>query len=198
MTCVLGRLDEGIDILELLAARDPLNSSIPFQLGQSYYLEGRFDKAVEWHRYQLTLAPQTLGGYYGLAVSLLLQGNASAALAESQKEPNEPFRLNALALAYHATGRGVESDAALAEMIEKYEKISTYNIASILAFRGEADRAFEWLDKAVEYRDGGLQMIEEPLFDKIHDDPRWLPFLRRIGRAPEQLAAIELDVTLPE
>ena len=31
----------------------------------------------------------------------------------------------------------------------------------------------------------------ENLFDNIHSDPRWLPFLRKIGRAPEQLAKIQ-------
>jgi hypothetical protein len=28
-------------------------------------------------------------------------------------------------------------------------------------------------------------------------DPRWLPFLRKLGRAPEQLEKIEFKVTLP-
>ncbi|HXS03428.1 MAG TPA: hypothetical protein VN731_03075, partial [Rhodanobacter sp.] len=28
-------------------------------------------------------------------------------------------------------------------------------------------------------------------------DPRWLPFLRKIGYAPEQLAKIQFTVTLP-
>lgn len=28
-------------------------------------------------------------------------------------------------------------------------------------------------------------------------DPRWLPFLRKIGRAPEQVDAIRLDVKRP-
>jgi len=36
------------------------------------------------------------------------------------------------------------------------------------------------------------------VFDKIHADPRWLPFLRKIGRAPEQLAKIEFKVSLPQ
>jgi hypothetical protein len=36
------------------------------------------------------------------------------------------------------------------------------------------------------------------LFDKIHADPRWLPYLRKIGKAPEQLAKIEFKVTLPQ
>ena len=34
-------------------------------------------------------------------------------------------------------------------------------------------------------------------FDKIHSDPRWLGFLRKIGYAPEQLAQIKFKVTLP-
>ena len=66
------------------------------------------------------------------------------------------------------------------------------------AFRGEADRAFEWLEKAVVYRDPGLSLMAvQPQFANIHSDPRWLPFLRRVGRAPEQLAAIQFDVKLP-
>jgi hypothetical protein len=32
------------------------------------------------------------------------------------------------------------------------------------------------------------------LFDKIHSDPRWLPFLRKIGKAPDQLAKIEFKI----
>ena len=64
-----------------------------------------------------------------------------------------------------------------------------------LAFCGEADKAFEWLDKAVTYQDPGLgDIVTENLFDKIHSDPRWLPFLRKIGKAPDQLAKIEFKV----
>jgi hypothetical protein len=39
--------------------------------------------------------------------------------------------------------------------------------------------------------------MTENLFDKIHADPRWLAFLRKIGKAPEQLAKIEFKVALP-
>ena len=69
----------------------------------------------------------------------------------------------------------------------------------MLAFRGETDRAFEWLDKALAYNDPGItEVAVEPLLASLHDDPRWLPFLRKAGRAPEQLAAIEFDVALPK
>jgi hypothetical protein len=83
--------------------------------------------------------------------------------------------------------------------MEKDEQNWSYNIAYIQAWRGEDDRAFEWLDKAVQYKDSGLSKIAtNNLFSNIHDDPRWLPFLESIGRSPEQLAAIKFKVTLPE
>jgi hypothetical protein len=36
------------------------------------------------------------------------------------------------------------------------------------------------------------------LFHNVRADPHWLPFLRKIGKAPEQLAKIEFKVTLPQ
>ena len=56
-------------------------------------------------------------------------------------------------------------------------------------------KMLEWLDKAVGYHDTGLAEIgSDILFTNIRSDPRWLPFLRKIGRAPDQLAKIEFKV----
>ena len=40
--------------------------------------------------------------------------------------------------------------------------------------------------------------MDRCLFANIHADPRWLTFLRKIGKAPEQLAKIEFKMTLPQ
>jgi adenylate cyclase len=75
----------------------------------------------------------------------------------------------------------------------------SFNIVEVVAYRGEIDRAFEWLDKAVEYNDPGLTGTPtELLFANIRDDPRWIPFLESIGKSPEQLAAIEFEVRIPQ
>jgi tetratricopeptide (TPR) repeat protein len=130
---------------------------------------------------------------------MLQKGDAKAALAEMQQEPSESWRLDGLAMAYHALGQEAQSNAALDDLIKKYEKEASWNIAYVLAFLGEADRAFAFLDKAVTYHDSGLSDTAIIwAFTNIHHDPRWLPFLRRIGRAPEQLAAIKFEVKLPE
>ncbi len=120
-------------------------------------------------------------------------------MAELEHETIEMWKMIGLPMAYHALGRKADSDAALAALIAKFEKDGPYNIAYVYAYRGEGDKAFEWLDKAVKYVDTGLgDILTDNLFDKIHADPRWLPFLRKIGKAPEQLARIEFKVTLPK
>jgi hypothetical protein len=102
-------------------------------------------------------------------------------------------------MVYHALGDTEASDAALAELVSKHERDSAYNIAYVHAFRREPDPAFEWLDKAVEYADPGLsEIVAESQFSNIHDDPRWLHFLRSIGKPPEQLAEIPFEVSLPK
>jgi tetratricopeptide (TPR) repeat protein len=133
-----------------------------------------------------------------LARILLAQSRPQDALTEIEQETSPVWRLHGLALAYHALGRKKEADAALAEFIAKHQSDGAKQIAEIYAFRGEADRAFEWLDKAVTIHDPGLiDVAVDPLFANLHEDPRWLPFLRRLGRAPEQLATIKFDVKVP-
>jgi len=134
-----------------------------------------------------------------LGVALLSKGESESALAAMSEETAGIYRLLGLAMAYHATGQTAESDAVLAELIKTYEHDAAYNIAYVLAFRGETDRAFEWLNKAVKYGDPGLADIPvESLFSRLYSDPRWLLFLERIGKSPEQLAAIKFEVTLPQ
>ena len=67
-------------------------------------------------------------------------------------------------------------------------------LGPVKAWRGETERCFEWLHKAEKADAPGLRdMTAAPLFDNVKGDPRWLPFLRRIGRAPEQLAAVRFN-----
>ena len=162
-------------------------------------MAGRFDASIASYRTMLSLSPGSGGAHAQLGNALLLKGEAPGALAEIEQEMSENWKMIGLPIAYHALGREADSDAALAALIAKWEKESPSNIAYVYACRGEADKAFEWLDKAVEYGDPGLsEIVTETLFDKIHADPRWLAFLRKLGKAPEQLAKIEFKVTLPQ
>ncbi len=195
----LGHLDEAIVLQEHVLARDPLNVRGQWRMGYYYLYAGRLDDAIASLSTALRLSPGHIGTQQIKGIVLLEKGEPEAALAAMQEESEEDWRQIGLVMAYHALGRAAESDAALAKSIEMAEQTAAYNIAFTLAFRGEADRAFQWLDKAVQYNDPGLSMItSSPMFANIRVDPRWLPFLESIGKSPEQLAAIKFNVTLPE
>jgi TolB-like protein/Tfp pilus assembly protein PilF len=194
----LGRHDLAIALYQYLVARDPLNYIHHSNLAYAYWYAGRIDDALNEHRLILALNPDLPGAHAAIGEALLLNGDAREALTEVEQETDEQLRLPVLAMTYHSLGRTADSDAALAELVRKYEGTSAFPIATVLAYRGEADRAFEWLDKAVRYHDtlvGTLAVY--PSLASLHSDPRWLPFLRKLGMAPEQLAAIKFDVTVP-
>jgi TolB-like protein/Tfp pilus assembly protein PilF len=195
----LGRLDQRLAIDKVRAQRDPVNSNTFYSIGVAQANAGQLDAALQSFRTALNLNPGRGLCHFQIGRALLLKGDAAGALEEMQAETSEAWRRIGLPMAYHALGRKAESDQALAKLIAEDEKESTYNIAYVYAFRGEADKAFEWLDKAAEYHDAGLTGIPtERLLDTIRKDARWLPYLRKIGYSPEQLDRIEFKVTLPK
>lgn len=194
----LGRSSLIIAMGEYVVAHDPLNTLARSTLGGALLRAGRDEEGLAHLRMVLQIAPNRGLTHYTMGSTLLRKGDLTGALAEFQLEVSANWKLDGLALVYHALGRKTESDAALNEMIEKNARESAWNIAYVYAFRGEADKCFEWLDKAIVYHDPGLSLtaVQWP-FVNVHKDPRWLPFLRKIGRAPEQLAAIKFDVQVP-
>ena len=195
----LGRLDEAIALGEYEVAGDPLYVPGHFNLATRYFTAGRMDEAIASYRTGLRLSPRANGVQSAIGSALLLQGKIGAALEAMRLETDEVERLLGLAIVYHALGNSAESDRALASLLQGHGRAMPTDIAYVMAYRGEADRAFEWLQKAVQYNDPDLtEIVFLPYFDNIRGDPRWLPFLRQIGRAPEQLAAIKFDVKLPQ
>jgi TolB-like protein/lipoprotein NlpI len=195
----LDRMDEAIRMGRYAIDRDPANPESHYYLGFSYLWARRLDEAIAAFRTALMLSPEYTSAHYRTGVALLLKGEPQAALVEMLQEPHAAKHLEGETIAYHALGQADKSDAALNKLIDRYEHNSAYNIAYLLAYRGENDRAFKWLNKAAQYRDSGLtQIANQPEFENIHSDPRWLPLLESVGVSQQQLAAIEFKVILPD
>jgi len=195
----LGRVEQAIAFNEYANARDPVDAVGRANLGYLFLVEGRWDEAVASYESAIRLSPDYLGAHYYQGVAQMLKGDTTAALESMQAEKYEVNRLMGLAMVYHALGDAAASDVALSELIENYEGEWAYNIAFVLAYRNEVDKAFAWLEKSVTYMDTGLaDIVKQPLFNNISDDPRWLPFLASIGKSPAQLDAIEFNVALPD
>jgi len=195
----LGRVGEAIRLQEYCALRDPTNAIVFNNLGMSSRFGGQLDKAELNFSKALSLNPTAYGVHYELGVTRLLKKNFESAVATFEKEPSEVFRSIGLVMAYHALGQQEKSDQVLNELIGAHGQYVSYYIAQILAFRNERDRAFEWLNKSVLAQEGDLTTaINEPLLKNLHQDPRWLSLLEELGQSPEQLSAIEFEVTLPD
>jgi tetratricopeptide (TPR) repeat protein len=194
---LLGRPEEAVAIWEKVTIRDPVNINARFNLGTSQLYAGKLDDAIESFRTVVTLSPENGVVHYQLGVVHLLKGNGQVALAEFQAEPIEVFKMIGLPMAYHAMDRKAESDTALKALIATYEKDAAGNIAGVFAFRGEKDPAFDWLEKERAMGSTFAEILCDPLYRNLHDDARWLPFLRSVGKAPEQVGKIEFKVALP-
>jgi len=181
LAATLGRFDEAIALDHGAAELDPLSASSYHNLGLYAYFAGRLEEAIAAFKKALELNPEFPITHEFLGRVYLAQAHPQEALAEIEREPDSLWHLQGLALAYYALGRKKESDAALAELVAKYHADSAFQIAEVYAFRGEADRAFEWLEHAYAQRDGGLTQIKgDPLLKSLERDPRYAAFLKKM------------------
>jgi hypothetical protein len=141
-----------------------------------------------------------LGQRASIASALLLAGAPlEQAEAEARLEPDEPSRLSVLPLVLYRQGKAKEADALLAQFERDYADIAATLIAQVHVWKGEPDTAFRWLERGRSQGEAFLNSVPfDGLFDQLHADPRWRPFLRSIGRAPEQLAHYRFSVKSPE
>jgi hypothetical protein len=122
------------------------------------------------------------------------------ALEEVERESNPNYRLYTLAIAHNALGNQAQSAQALEELKQRYVENSTLSglIASAHAFRGEPDEAFDWLAGMDEEAVAEYEIRWDlPGFVPLRDDPRWMAVVDQYWFTPDELAAIEFEVTLP-
>ncbi|MBU1699566.1 MAG: protein kinase [Candidatus Eisenbacteria bacterium] len=193
----LGRTDDAIALDEYRAARDPVSPNTHVKLGLDYISAGRLDEAISAFRTSLTLSPGYITSQFFIGMVLLLKGESKAALAAFQKELDDDYRLKGIALASYELGRRAEFEAAFTRLRDRCEDAYPSEIAQVYAWIGDADAAFNCLDRAVSQGEALGDQFLQPSYRNLHDDPRWHAFLEKTGKAPEQLAAVTFQVTLP-
>jgi len=180
----LGRHDEAAALAARALALDPLSADAHIASGWVHGVAGRLAESEAACRKALELSPQHAKLRSYLSDLHLRQGRPDDALQEAEREVDESFRLQGIALAELARGHAAESDAALRELIATHGDAAAYQIAWVYARRGEAERAFEWLERAYRQRDAGLTSMKiDHLMRNLHDDPRWQRLLERMHLA---------------
>ena len=179
----LGPLEKAIAMLRHAVELDPLSSGAYDNLGFAYYCSGQFSEAESALRKALELNPQSTLPRYRLARLFLIQGRLRESLEEAKKISDPAYSRQALTLVYHALGRNEEAEAILSEITATDQSHGAYQIAQVYGYWGQADKAFEWLERAYLQRDSGLsaQMKFDRLLKPIATDKRFTVLLKKIG-----------------
>jgi serine/threonine protein kinase/Tfp pilus assembly protein PilF len=176
------RFDDSIALYRRAIEQDPLSSAAYINLGFAYHSAGRLGEAEEAFQKALELTPEGVVARSMLAQIWVELGRVDEALAEARREPDERYRLWSLTLVHQTAGRTDEANRTLKELKEKHGDSMAHQIAEVHAARGELDEAFEWLDRAFAERDSGLVSLQAaPRLRTLHSDPRWAPFLNKVG-----------------
>ena len=192
----LGRFDQAIALLEYTSTHDPVNPVRHNNLGHIYYLSGQLVDALESFRTVQRLSPDYFALDYRMGLALLLKGEPESALTFFSAEDDDEYRVKGSALALYALGSQEEHEARLQELIEGWGEEWPSEVAPVYAWTGDVDSAFHWLEKSVTEEPGGFD-TQDPLLKALHSDPRWLPLLEALGKSPDQLNAIEFEISLP-
>jgi TolB-like protein/DNA-binding winged helix-turn-helix (wHTH) protein/Flp pilus assembly protein TadD len=178
---VLGGVDEAIELYKQAIALDPLKANFHLALGYELYIGGRYEEARDALQRAQDLNPQLSSLHLIRGLILLAEGHLQEARAEMENETGEWEKWTGEPLAYYTLGRLEESDGALKKLIATYQNDCAFQIGEVYAYRGETDKAFEWLDRAYRQRDPGTPELKtDPLMKGLRQDRRYIELLKKM------------------
>jgi tetratricopeptide (TPR) repeat protein len=180
----LGQKQEALQLARRAVAADPLNPSAQFTLGVIEYNRGAADLALPFYQRAIALAPTAEEYHCHLAVILALLGRHEEALREIEKEPNEGYRL--VAVAHCAALRGDLSTgrAARDALIARHADDFPGYISDVCASLGDIAGALEWFERSIARRDNSVPWFGSSVWQEpLRSNPRWQELIRRVGLA---------------
>ena len=184
----LGRFVESAQMIEKAKELDPLSIVIGANVSQIYMIQKDFKEMAENSLKLIELDPNNSGGYSYLGFAYLKLGRDTEAIANFEKAVELMNRasisLSNLGYGYAVTGKRSDANAIIMELEESYarKESSGGSIAEVYAGLGDKDKAFEWLEKDFQSRNGEITDIRWYMqFESLRDDPRYKDLLKRMG-----------------
>ena len=192
LAAVLGRRNMATGQLEHALELDPVRPPSYSNLSDAYLKAGRFEDAEATATQGLVVSPGYPFTQANFGMSLVLQDRGDEAVVLCEDIGVELVRLIVCSLAYHSAGATDKAEQTLATLKEKFGGSAAFYVAMNYAWRGDNDAAFEWLERAVEGSQEVMGVRTDPFMKDLHGDPRWEPFLTRVGLSNAQVAQIIL------
>lgn len=190
----LGRCSEAISESDKALELDPLSLLVSLQVGWVYLFCDRLDDVIRLDRNLLEREPTFHGAYWQMGMAYESREMFEEALDAYQKAfslGGYQVVLSNMGAVNAKLGRTDEAYAVLNQLLEmkRVQPVAALNIARVYSGLGENDKAFEWMEKALEERNGGtvflgvMQKIGKKYMwgESFCTDPRFADLVRRVG-----------------
>jgi TolB-like protein/Flp pilus assembly protein TadD len=182
---------------QLYRAHDlsPLSPVISIEVAVALMRLGRYDEAIEQLRKTAELEPRSPRLDQTLALAYAQRGDVRQAIAVFEEGTPPAARATAgpwMGYVYGLAGRGAEARAILRSLEERSRRqfVTPQHLAVVHLGLGHRKEAIALLEKAGEQRAIEVLGFSGPLFDLLHDDPRYRELLGRMGLTDAYFPAI--------
>jgi TolB-like protein len=182
-----GRLGDAIAELDLALERDPLSYQLHYWRTIMLILDRQADRVITQARLLIELEPEAAPGWWLLGVALTRTGRFDEGLDAVRKAVElsgaAAWSTGWLGLVLGLGGRTDEAGAVLQrlETMSRTAYVAPASFAWVYLGLRDVDRAFEWLDRAVDAHDQLMMPIKSYVFfDPIRGDPRFHALLRKM------------------
>jgi len=189
-----GKTDRALEQLAYALKADPLSLIIKADTSEILVYAGQYAESQREAQKALEMDPNFLPAYLCLADVHVGTRNYRGAVVDLEKAltivADDSWTLTRLGTAYALAGEKNKAETILQGMLRdsKNRGPLAMNIAQIYSVLGENKPAMDWLEKAAQYREGALILMNvRSEFQRLHSDPRFVDLTRRVGLpAPSQ------------
>jgi len=166
---------------------DPFNLIMNLHLGWHYFYVGEHELAIEQLQQTLELSPTFVVANLFLGQVYEQESRFEEAIEQFERavalSNRNPVHLAALAHAYGASGRRMDAEKLLEELLSSESYVPSYEIAVIYAGLDRQGDALTWLERAYQERDSSwlIDVALDPRFQHLHTSPRFQSLTQRLG-----------------
>ncbi len=174
---------------------DPLSLPINNFMGMTYMFAGDYENAYRQFRHTIAMDPSFPLAHEYFSWLLLTMGRYEEAIREQEKSEvlsgssteEAAARANVMERAFKNGGEKGFWQKNLELALEASKQPGAYpspsGLAAAYAGAGQTDKAFEWLEKAYQAREGeDLTLLKyAPGYENLRSDPRFSALLRKMG-----------------
>jgi DNA-binding winged helix-turn-helix (wHTH) protein/tetratricopeptide (TPR) repeat protein len=185
---IAGRQSEAIAEIDLAHRLDRLSMAIHSTRGFHYYYEQRYEDAVRYFQFVLSLTPDFSPSHLWLGRTSQELGRFDDANEQyrgvAERAPDWCVAIAARGCAAGEAGYRAEAIGALRELEALAQRafVSPYSVAVVHAGLGDHESALAWLERAFEERSNWLVWLRlDPRWSTMRADPRFEALVRRMG-----------------